>query len=194
MDKVRAHKHFDVNTPKKKPSRKYTDTNFGSTSTLPESSSKSLAPPIFNAEQNTFSEEPQRVLMKSEHIKDAFKSLLVDSGLVNDELQLKMNYFFGPYEAKNANRSKMTRIEPRYLKHLLRCNKNLPRGAPKKELWVAVLEHISRTIKYRFRNFVASLGPASFPYLKVLCERACTTGLDGGHQATKLPAIEQLQE
>lgn len=180
-------------TPKK-PTRKMTQGNFESTSTLPESTSKSLFKQT-NWEDFTQEEvKTGKVLIKREDIQDYFKQLLVDSGLVNKELDAKVNYFFGPYSSKHGDRPQKTKIEYSILKQLMRDNKKLPAGAPKKEKWVAILEHISRNNKYLFKDFVSRLGPSAFPYVRQLCERACNHGLEGGAQNTKLPPIQPKGE
>lgn len=171
-----------------------TQGNFESTSTLPESVSKSL---FKQTDWEDFTKEEVKtgkVLIKREDIQSYFKQLLVDSGLVNSDLDAKVNYFFGPYSSKHGSRQQRTKVEYSILKQLMKDNKNLPAGVPKKENWVAILEHISRNNKYLFKDFVSRLGPSAFPYVRELCKRACNHGLEGGAQNTKLPPIQPSGE
>lgn len=168
----------------KKPKRKMTFQNFESTSTMPNSLDDFL---VQDQSTEEVSYNGKRMIKRTE-LQDIVKGLLVDAGLVNNVLDSKINYFYGPYHSKFGERPQKTKVEYKVLQDIMKQNRERPAGMPKKERWVAILEHICT------RDFVGRLTPSMFPYLKSICEKACEHGLDGGHQTTKLPSLHNTKD
>jgi hypothetical protein len=129
-------------------------------------------------------------MINREDVPRQVKQLLVNSGLVNKRLDSKVDYFYGPYKPNYINSQRKTMIEKALITQLMECNKKLPKGTPKKEKWVAILEHISKYNNRDFKTFLSRLEPNAFPYLRELIKKSYTTGIPGGQQTTKLPPIE----
>lgn len=180
-------------TPKKKPFRKLSQVNQDSLSTM-AGSSKSVFSGLKAAQSLSTRKYRSRKILKREELMSRFKDLLIESGLINNSLEQKMNFFYGPYEDPEAETSHRTKIDFNALEKIAKaCKGDNPDGL-RRQKWVAVLEHIADVNRENFRDFVSKLTPAMFPYIQTMAEKACMKGLDGKPIVTKLPPLEGSRE
>jgi len=136
-------------------------------------------------------------IIDREKLPKELKLLLVNSGLVNSKLDSKKDYFFGPYQSKYGDReqTQTTVIDKLLLSKIMKAaNDQRGYGTVKKERWIAVLDFIAKVNRVDFKYFVSRIEPSIFPYLRALIEKACISGISGGHQITKLPTIHNTHE